>query len=185
MIDEKEFGRMQKELESFDEARERQITTSREVIKLSKLAIYAVHRNDLVDAKKHLLAMEKKLPALSRQSLDEGIGNVAFQEYVEAVCYFAFVSGKPLPSAKTLKVPTDQYLMGLCDLSGELVRRAIQDVITDNAQGAIKVRNFVEQLYGLFLRLNLRNGELRKKSDSIQWNLKKLDEIVFNVKVKK
>lgn len=184
MIDTKEFGRIQHDLEVFEASREKQISVAREVIKLSKLVIYSVHRNDLDSAKKHLVVMEKKVRLLSPQSFDENMGNVAYQEYVEAVAYYSFMKHNKIPSQKELKVSSETYLLGLCDLTGELVRRAVQDVIRGKPETALKIHSFVEELYGLFLHLNLRNGELRKKTDSIQWNLKKLEEIALGLKLR-
>ncbi len=183
MLDVKEFSRIQKDLEAFDTARERQIRVARDVIKLSKLVIYSLHRNDVLEAKKHAIAMQKLVKLLSKSSYDEGIGRVAFQEYVEAMAYLSFMVSNKIPSQKNLNVLTEDYLMGLCDFTGELVRRAVQDVIRGNRDDALKVRNLVEELYGMFLKFNLRNGELRKKADSIQWNLKKLDEIALGMKL--
>ena len=74
--------------------------------------------------------------------------------------------------------------MGLCDLSGELVRKAVNDVIKKNFKEAMIIKNLVEEIYGEFLELNLRNSELRRKSDQIKWSLKKLEDIVFELKVK-
>ena len=36
------------------------------------------------------------------------------------------------------------------------------------------LKYFTEQIYKEFLEFNFRNSELRRKSDSIKWNLKKL-----------
>ena len=45
-----------------------------------------------------------------------------------------------------------------------------------------KIRELVEEIYGEFLKLDLRNGELRKKSDAIKWNLRKLEDLVLSIK---
>ena len=63
--------------------------------------------------------------------------------------------------------------MGLCDLTGELGRKAVNEVIKKNFKQAEQIRELVDEIYGEFLKLNLRNSELRKKSDQIKWNLKK------------
>ncbi|MBT7927970.1 hypothetical protein HN695_06565, partial [Candidatus Woesearchaeota archaeon] len=33
--------------------------------------------------------------------------------------------------------------------------------------------------------MDLRNGELRKKSDAIKWNLKKIEDILYDISMKK
>ena len=84
-----------------------------------------------------------------------------------------------------MKVNSEEYLLGLCDLAGELVRKAVKDSIKKNFDSVLEIRDFVEELYGEFLKFNLRNGELRKKSDSIRWNLNKLEELALDVSKRK
>jgi hypothetical protein len=48
----------------------------------------------------------------------------------------------------------------------------------------MKVKGVVEEIYGEFLQLNLRGGELRKKSDQIKWNLQKLEDMAYNISKK-
>src|SRR3989338_3960973 len=61
---------------------------------------------------------------------------------------------------------------------------AIYDVIHKNFNEAEKIKELVHDIYGEFLKLHLRNGELRKKSDSIKWNLKKLEEVMYDISMK-
>jgi len=75
-------------------------------------------------------------------------------------------------------------LLGLCDLSGELVRKAVQEGINNKNKAVLNIRKAVDELYYKILELDLRNGELRKKSDGIKWDLKKLDEMVFSLKLR-
>jgi predicted translin family RNA/ssDNA-binding protein len=46
------------------------------------------------------------------------------------------------------------------------------------------IKEFVDKIYGAFLAFDLRNGELRKKYDSIKWNLKRLEEVMYDIKKK-
>jgi len=48
----------------------------------------------------------------------------------------------------------------------------------------LEIKNLVDEIYGQFLNFNLRNSELRRKSDQIKWNLKKLEDVVFELKIK-
>ncbi|GAG22250.1 unnamed protein product, partial [marine sediment metagenome] len=49
---------------------------------------------------------------------------------------------------------------------------------------ALKIKAFVDEIYGEFLKFDLRNSELRRKSDSIKWNLKKLEDVIFDITLK-
>ena len=190
MLDTKDFQRIKTELAMFDKEREELIKDSRDILRDSKQAIYMVHRNELDKAERILSKIEKQNVEIKKKikcnpKLDFlGAYSVAIQEYVEAKCYLGFVKNKKIPSCASLRVQVEDYLMGICDLTGELGRRAVQSVIRKDYREAYIIRDVVDQIYGLFLQLNLRNGELRKKSDSIKWNLKKIEDIIYDIKSK-
>ena len=185
MLNKKDFDRIRKEIEASDIRRESLIQTSREVINISKKIIYALHREDLKSASSYVNEIEKKKKDLGTNVwLDTNINQTALQEYAEALCYYHFIKSKKIPTASSLKIDNENYLMGLCDLTGELGRKAVNGVIRKNFKQAVEIRELVDEIYGEFLKLNLRNSELRKKSDQIKWNLKKLEDIVFELKLK-
>ena len=185
MLNKKDFDRIRKEIEASDIRRESLIQTSREVINISKKIIYALHREDLKSASSYVNEIEKKKKDLGTNVwLDTNINQTALQEYAEALCYYHFVKSKKIPTASSLKIDNENYLMGLCDLTGELGRKAVNGVIRKNFKQAVEIKELVDEIYGEFLKLNLRNSELRKKSDQIKWNLKKLEDIVFELKLK-
>ncbi|MDP7506717.1 MAG: hypothetical protein QF362_04730, partial [Candidatus Woesearchaeota archaeon] len=82
---------------------------------------------------------------------------------------------------KTLGVNSEDYLLGLCDLTGELGRRAVSLATKREFKEVELIKDTVEEIYGEFLKFNLRNSQLRRKSDSIKWNLKKLEEIMYDI----
>jgi predicted translin family RNA/ssDNA-binding protein len=105
------------------------------------------------------------------------------QEYVEAVSYLTFVKDKKIPSRKQLGVESEEYLSGLCDLSGELVRKAVDLAINGDIKTVKEIKAFLEEFYGLLLELN-PYGELRKKADQARWNLNKLEDLVYENKIR-
>lgn len=186
MIDKKEFESIRKEMERTESLREEIISLSREIISVSKRIIYSVHRKSMSEAAKYVREIEQKKGALDKinKPVDANINKVAYQEYAEAVCYYGFVKNGKVPSKSELGIDTDDYLMGLCDLSGELERKAVNSVIDKDFQMLFKIKELVDEIYGEFLKFNLRNGELRKKSDSIKWSLKKIEDVIFEAKIK-
>jgi hypothetical protein len=54
-------------------------------------------------------------------------------------------------------------------------------VIAGKPKKALEIKDVVDEIYGEFLKMDLRNSELRKKSDQIKWNLKKLEEIAYDI----
>ena len=182
MFDKKDFETIRKELNDFEEKREQTIQVSRDIIKLSKQIIYSVHRSDLDGASKYLKEIKLKIKLLDKtKNYDTGISLIAFQEYVEALALYELIKNGKLPTKKELDVDTEAYLSGLADLTGELVRKAVHDAIKKDFTSVTKIKDLVEEIYGEFLKLDFRNGELRKKSDAIKWNLNKLEDMVFSL----
>jgi len=176
----KDFNVIRKHLEDFELKREETIQTSREVIKLSKQIIYSCHRSDLSSAAKLIKEISIKVKQLDKKkNYDTGISSVAFQEYVEAVVFFEFIKNNRVPNFDELNVEVEDYLAGLADLTGELGRKAVHDAIKKDFNNVLKIKDVVEEIHGEFLKFDLRNGELRKKSDSIKWNLNKLEDLVL------
>lgn len=191
MLDKKEFRNIEREISESDRQREILIKKSRDILKLSKQLIYSLHRNNLNEADKLVNNVQKEKQNLDRiankysRLLYEGSYSEALQEYAEALSYYAFIKGHKIPNRASLKVNTEDYLMGICDLTGELARKAVALAVKRDYKGVLKIKDLVEELYGEFLKFNLRNNQLRKKSDSIKWNLKKIEEIMYDIRQKK
>ena len=187
MIDKNEFNQLRSDIEQRDETRERIISSSRDIITLSKQVIYATHRKDMALAEHKLSEMKTKIAALQKIDipLDTNMATVAYQEYAEAGTYVHFMQKGTLASKHELGIDSESYLLGLCDLTGELMRKAVDDIINKNYEHAYKIRELVALIYGEFLQFNLRNSELRKKSDQIKWNLQKIEDLIYDVEMKK
>ena len=190
MLSKKDFSKIRNDMHKLDVKREEIIRLSREIINLSKQIIYAAQRNDLKAAEPIITSIKNKIKKLKKLSItnaniDTNIHSVAFQEYVEAIAFYEFAKNKKIPAKSQLGVNAEDYLCGLRDLTGELVRKAVYDVIHKNYSEAEKIKELVHEIYGEFLKLHLRNGELRKKSDSIKWNLKKLEEVMYDISMRK
>jgi translin len=185
IIDTKKFDGMRIELDKFDLQREKVILLSRDVIKVSKLIIYAVQRDSFNEAEKHLLKIKELIKKLPEESYDTGMRSVAMQEYVEALTFYYIITQSKLVPKEELGVISTDYLLGLCDLTGELMRKSVNYVIKDKFQEAERLKDIVDEIYHQFLKLNLRNGELRKKSDQIKWNLEKMSNMMYDLKVKR
>lgn len=191
MINTKYFDGVKDKIESFDEQREILIKKTRDVIKLSKQIIYSVHRDEFEKAEELIKQIKSKLAELDKITKDHaalyysGSYKIAVQEYVEAITYFEVIKNKKLPTHDELGVDLEYYLLGLMDLTGELVRKAINLAIKEDYETAILIKGFVSDLYGELLKLDLRASELRKKFDSIKYDLNRLEDLVFQIKLKK
>lgn len=190
MIDKKEFGQIGKELKEYDLQREEIIKKSREILKLSKRLIYSVHRGNLKEADSLANESRKKKTIIDKTAkkhnylVYEGSYSEAMQEYAEAMCYYYFVKENKISSRKSIGASAENYLMGICDLTGELVRKAVSLAVKRQYKEVEKIKFLIEEIYNEFLKFDLRNGQLRKKSDSIKYNLKRIEEIVYDLRKK-
>jgi predicted translin family RNA/ssDNA-binding protein len=186
MINKPNFNNIRLQLKQEYEQRDVINKLSREITSLSKIIIYSIQRNDLnlVTQLKQINLKASKLRQFQKFK-DLSSYQIAMQEYVEALAFYDIVKNKRLPSPLSLKVDTEEYLLGLCDLTGELTRKAINSIIYHKEKDAIEIKNFVDSLYGELLKFNIRNSELRKKFDSIKYNLKKLEEIILDLTLKR
>lgn len=183
MLDKPSFEQIRRELKEFEVTREKTIQNSREIITLSKQIIYAVHRDDLKTAEELVKKIKTSLKEIEKtRHFEIGISNVAFQEFVEAISYYEFIKNKKIPGLQELNVKVEDYLLGMCDLSGELVRKAVAYAIKNKFNEILEIKEVVEGIYGELLRLDLRDWEMRKKADSVKWNLNKLEDMVFTMK---
>jgi len=189
MINKNEFKYMRKEMKKLDEQRERLIRKSREIITFSKQIIHSIHRNEEAEASNLIKKIKKSLREMKRITSTfpelrySAIFRDACQEYVEALSYFHIIKNNKLPTKKELGVDTESYLLGICDLTGELVRNAINSAIKEDFDRAKQIKDFVTELYGELLGFDFKN-HLRRKFDSIKYDLKKLEDLMFSLKMR-
>ena len=191
MLNKKDFEDMRKEYHGNDSAREQLIKRSRDLLKLSKQMIYAVHKSDFkfvsVNSKK-AAAMLKELKLIVKKApfLEfTGAFRSAVEEYAEAMIYYNFVKNNKVVGHKALKVDSEIYLAGLSDFTGELVRKAVMLAGKGEVEKVTKIKELVDEIYGEMIGFDLRNSELRRKFDAVKYNLKKLEDLVLDLQIKK
>jgi predicted translin family RNA/ssDNA-binding protein len=188
MLNKKDLEKIKSDINSYEKQRDRVVITSREVVQLSKKVIYSLHRNDLKSAGSAANEMTAKLKSMCEAAkhpklLTSGSYKVAVQEYVEAIAFFELMSGNPIPPNSKLKLDPEYYLMGLIDLTGEIVRKAINSAIKGDYKTSVRLKDLVSDLHDELLLFDFAGGELRKKFDSVKYDLKKLDDLVLNLKL--
>lgn len=181
------FTKLRKALLAYDEERENLIKKSRDVLKLSKQLIYAIHRDELKEAATLLKNIEQEKASMEKIAQHdpklayEGSYKIAVQEYVEAVLYFYFVKDGKLID---LDVLPEHYILGLSDLPGEMVRKAVFLAGKGHVQEVTKIRDEVDMIYGELLKFDFRDNEIRRKVDAIKYDLRKLEDLVLDLKLK-
>ncbi|CAM8920088.1 unnamed protein product [Rhodiola kirilowii] len=78
----------------------------------------------------------------------------------------------------------EEYLIGICFMSNELPRYAVNQVTAGDYDCPRKVMKFLTDLHAAFRMLNLRNDFLRKKFDGMKYDLRKVEEVYYDVKIR-
>ncbi|RJQ17235.1 hypothetical protein C4573_04250 [Candidatus Woesearchaeota archaeon] len=159
-------------LEKTEKEREELIQLSRELTKKSKSAIYHIHRDEIKNAEQLLKTIKMKPHPLLAP---------AMEEYGEARLFLHFVKTQSLLPFEKLSIPAESYFCALADLTGELERRAVLLGIKKKTKDVEAIRNFIDEVMGEFMKIDLKNGDVRRKFDAIKWNLKKVEQILFEL----
>ena len=185
MLDDQEFISMQDRFRKEDAIREEIIKQSRDVLKAAKKAIYNLHRGDdasglLEEAERHI---EEILPKVKNHpKLRGGAFSAALEEYVEAKAFAQYLKdGSLVTLASMPSVSPEEYLLGLCDFTGELGRHAVHRASERDQDAVKKVRDLIDAIFGQLLQFDFRNSELRRKYDSVKYNLKKVENLVYEL----
>jgi len=92
--------------------------------------------------------------------------------------------GLKMEAADGFHLDIEEYLHGLCHLSNELSRFAVNSVTSDDYKRPIRIADFISSLNMGFRMLNLKNDGLRKKFDSLKYDLKKVEEVVYDLSIR-
>ncbi|KAH8811695.1 Translin [Xylogone sp. PMI_703] len=81
-------------------------------------------------------------------------------------------------------ITIEEYLQALISLIEELARFAMNSVTLGDYQRPLQISQFVKDLHAGFQILNLKNDSLRRRSDSIKYNVKKVEDIVYDLSLR-
>ncbi|XP_068621981.1 translin [Battus philenor] len=78
----------------------------------------------------------------------------------------------------------EDYLIGLLNLCSELSRLAVNSVTRGDYNRPLQISKFVMELNAGFRLLNLKNDHLRKRFDALKYDVKKIEEVVYDLSIR-
>ncbi|KAI0039678.1 translin [Auriscalpium vulgare] len=81
-------------------------------------------------------------------------------------------------------ISVEDYLHGLITMVNELSRLAVNSVTLGDFEAPIRISLFVKELFAGFSMLNLKNDLLRRRFDSLKYDIKKIEEVVYDVSLR-
>ncbi|KAK6910989.1 hypothetical protein L486_05240 [Kwoniella mangroviensis CBS 10435] len=84
-------------------------------------------------------------------------------------------------STSVLQLSAEDYLQGVIGAVNELPRLSVNAVTSQNFELPIKISSFVNDIFASYSLLNLRNDALRRKFDSLKYDLKRCEDVVYDL----
>lgn len=168
--------KIEKSIDEKDQAREQALKSSREVIIGCRKAIQCMHQDLIKDAEKHIDKAYSELSSLYDVTKDHsdlyhaGFVENAAQEVVEAKCLLNIMRGTELPDPDEIKTTYSSYLLGLCDVVGELRRGALDFIRNGDNSKANEYLDMMEKIFDSIMRFDYPSAlvPIRKKQDMIR-----------------
>ncbi|CAL7951236.1 unnamed protein product [Xylocopa violacea] len=126
------------------------------------------------------------------------------EEYVEAVTFYQYLSNDNMESwlelekaftytisdksetkiLQTLVTPYE-YILGIADLTGELMRQCINNLATGDRASCYETCNFVRSMYKGFLGCATASSwKINRKLCTLKQSLEKIENVCYTIKVK-
>jgi translin len=165
---------IQEELIKKDAVRQDVQAAMRKCTRLSKTAIFHLHKMRLEDAEVTLGEVKelfRKLVTLTTsypELMYMGIVEAAFEEYTEAQIFLALIKEERFINNNEIGVPLPAYVLGLADVIGELRRQTLDCLRRNEIGKAEKNLEIMETIYVELINLDEANivvQGLRRKCD--------------------
>lgn len=173
-------------MRALDQARRELQELSNQTLSTSKRAIFALHRNDRQAAEKELVEARLKLARafaiIKKESrlAQEGAWRAAQEEFSEAELFLQYETSGKIVRVAGVSDDADIFIGALSDLTGELTRRAVMLASERKTKAVQRIFEDVQEAVEFLLRMDL-TGSLRTKLDQAKQNLRKLEEIRYDL----
>ncbi len=165
-------------LDTKNAARDRALTSSRELTRHCANSIRASHRGDHELALQLLASARLIVERLTTELAEHpdlyhaGYTQDALKELAEANITSALIRSQPLPVPEELKVPVAAYLNGMGEAMGEM-RRYVLDLLRQGGQLARcdQMLEAMDEVYGVLVTLDYPDtltGGLRRTTDMVR-----------------
>jgi len=143
----RKIGEMVRELEAREKEQDAILASVRGIVRHCANGIKLLHAGETGKARAEIALAKKEILPFSKTSKFEYLLQQPYQEIAEASMLLAAVEKKGLPSWEELGMPFEPYLLGLCDLIGEL-RREMLEMLKKTLKVLLsKIRNKITKPY--------------------------------------
>lgn len=189
MINKKFIQQLKKDFDIHGKERQQIISSANIILHDAKKAIFSLHRDDVAGAEQTLKEVEDLLKNLQKKFscsrlTAEGSYKAAVEEYVEAKMFFLVITGKTVDKIKGIEVDYESYLGGISDLLGELVRQAVKMATSGKYNKVKEIHQIADDVMAELVEFDMR-GYLRTKYDQAKGHLRKIEQINYEINLRK
>jgi len=83
-----------------------------------------------------------------------------------------------------LALELDDYLCGVASLPADLANLSVALAIRGAYAFVVQAHAFVVELHAAFQQLNLKNDALRRRFDGIKYDVKRLEQMVYDLRIR-
>ncbi len=159
-----------------EKIREDALKASRDIIISCRRGIQQLHRDQISEAEKYIKQASEKLAFLNDitkghpEIFHAGFVENAAQEFVEICCLSNIMKGASLPDPDVIHVTYSAYLLGLCDVVGELRRGALDFMLEGHTAKANEYLQYMDRIYDAIMSFDYPSSlvPIKKKQDMVR-----------------
>jgi translin len=164
-----------------EKIREDAYKTSREIIICCRKGIQRLHRKQMEEAESYMKQASAKLAQLydittgHADVFHTGFVENAAQEFVEIQCLYNIMKGGDLPDPDAIQTTYSAYLLGLCDVVGELRRGALDFMLEGNTTKANEYLGYMDRIYDAIMSFDYPSAlvPIKKRQDMVRGLIEK------------
>lgn len=188
MINKAFLKKLKKEYTDNNSERRQIISLANIVLHDSKRIIFALHRGDIAQAEEKFNEIEKIIKKLDKKFgykrvNKEGSYRAGVEEYVEAKMFYFVLTGGKINKIKDINLNYESYLGGICDTTGELVRKAVNEAAKGNTEEVVKMKEIISDILAELVQFDM-TGYMRTKFDQARGNLRKIEQVNYEVSLR-
>eukprot|EP01130_Rhizamoeba_saxonica_P017262 TRINITY_DN829_c0_g1_i2.p1 TRINITY_DN829_c0_g1~~TRINITY_DN829_c0_g1_i2.p1 ORF type:complete len:249 (-),score=54.51 TRINITY_DN829_c0_g1_i2:193-939(-) len=191
---------------------ERVVKISRDITVKSKRLIFLLHRiayDEKSDIEQQASEPLYEIHSLFEKIIQEIDGyeywryqrafTPGLQEYIEAVSYLVYLTKGELVSKQYIEniiaqhtpdndyvfnISANDYLLGISDLTGELMRLCVNSVSLGHFELCVNVCVFLENMLSQFNNLSDISREMQRKINVMSTSVKKVENVALTIRLK-
>lgn len=183
------FSKLKKDYLRSESERRQIIARSGELLAEAKKCTFALQRGESSTVDKRIKDLSDKFLLMQKtfgpdRVLEEGAYKAALEEFYETCVFVACLRGEKISPFNKIKATQSVYLGGISDATGELLRYATNRASNKDFKAVKGIKKLISDIVFELSEMDL-TGYLRNKYDQATGNLKKIEQMDYEIELRK